>query len=265
MTGRLSEKQYWDSVLRGAALPRVNSREVHAYRITMDFVDEFLRPRSGGTLLEVGCGASGWLPYFATEYGLLVSGIDYSEVGCRLAEENLQMLRIAYGKVLCTDLFAWDGDDTYDVVFSYGVIEHFENPEEVLMVFARHLRPGGILISLVPNSQGFVGFLSRFFVEKVYRMHRVISREQLRALHARAGLIDVKTAYAGTLSLAVVPWSKSERWIFTPGTLRGTMALRVVWHIEQLLSALQKFGRLHFTSRLFSPYVISIATKKETS
>ena len=33
----------------------------------------------GKTLLEIGCGGSNWLPYFAREYNFIIAGLDYSE------------------------------------------------------------------------------------------------------------------------------------------------------------------------------------------
>jgi cyclopropane fatty-acyl-phospholipid synthase-like methyltransferase len=42
----------------------------------MHFIEPFLRSGNYKTLLEIGCG-SGWLPYFAQQYKLKVSGLDY--------------------------------------------------------------------------------------------------------------------------------------------------------------------------------------------
>src|SRR5689334_3068852 len=103
-TDKLSTQLYWNEVLADAQLPRVNNPEVYRYKVTMDFIDEHLKNRGYKNLLEVGCGSSGWLPYFAKKYNLEVSGIDYSEIGCKLAEENLKMLDIKYEKIICKDI-----------------------------------------------------------------------------------------------------------------------------------------------------------------
>jgi len=71
----------------------------------MNFIDDIIKSSDYKTFIEIGCGSSGWLPYFAKKYGLLVSGLDYSEVGCRLAEENLKMQNIQYGEIICKDIF----------------------------------------------------------------------------------------------------------------------------------------------------------------
>ncbi len=105
---KLSSQAYWDQVLEDARLPRVNTPRAYHYRVTMEFIDKYIREKNYSSFFEVGCGSSGWLPYFAQQYGLKVSGIDYSAVGCKLAEENLRLLNIGYGEIICKDLFEKD-------------------------------------------------------------------------------------------------------------------------------------------------------------
>ena len=260
-TEKLSEKEYWDSVLRDAQLPRVNSAAVYNYRVTMEFVEPILRTMAASTFLEVGCGSSGWLPYFAREYGYRVSGIDYSEIGCRLAEQNLRMLHIDYDEIICQDIFAWQTNKQFDIIFSYGVIEHFVHPEEVLRICCERLALGGIIITLVPNSQGLVGLLSRIFTNEVYGMHKVISRKSLQEMHENLGLENVKTEYAGNFSVAVIPWVKSKSWLFKEKSPQRNIALHFIWYADRILSLIWKWTRWEYRSHFFSPYVITIARK----
>jgi hypothetical protein len=51
-TERLSSKAYWDSVLSGAALPRIHTARTYNYRVVMHFVDEILRHENKKTFLE---------------------------------------------------------------------------------------------------------------------------------------------------------------------------------------------------------------------
>jgi len=49
----------------------------------------------GKQLLEIGAARSIWLPYFAKQYGLHVTGIDYSEIGCEQAQQILDAENVA--------------------------------------------------------------------------------------------------------------------------------------------------------------------------
>jgi len=260
---KLSSQEYWDQVLEEAKLPRINTRGSYHYRVTMDFIDSCLRNKTYNTLFEVGCGSSGWLPYFAQEYGYKVSGIDYSVVGCKLAEENLKILGIPYGEIICKDIFDDNCTDgkKYDIVFSYGVIEHFDKPEDIIRIFSSFLNPGGLMITLVPNLNGSMGWLSRMFIPDIYKMHRVISKEDLENYHLKNELRSRKTDYAGTFTLAVLPLVRSSHWLLRKNSIQGRISLFLFDGFDKLISKSFKWFGINSPTKSFSPYIISIAEK----
>jgi 2-polyprenyl-3-methyl-5-hydroxy-6-metoxy-1,4-benzoquinol methylase len=262
---KLSTQGYWDDVLAAAQLPRVNTPAAYHHRVTMDFIDACLKGQPYSSFFEVGCGSSGWLPYFAQTYGYKVSGIDYSEVGCKLAEENLKLLSIPYGDIICRDIFEPDctAGKKYDVVFSYGVIEHFDDPENIVRIFSSFLNEGGLMITLVPNLNGMMGALSRYFVKDIYKMHRVITARQLKNFHTNNGLQVVRAGYAGTFTLSVLPLTKSNRWLYKKGSFQRKITSFVLNTLNKVLTKFFTIFRINLPSQTFSPYAICIA-KKET-
>lgn len=119
------------------------------------------------------------------------------------------------------------------------------------------------MITLVPNLNGFIGFLSKYFVREVYDMHRVITREQIQKYHESTGLINLKTNYAGIFCLGVIPWGKSNRGLFKFGWLKSKILLRGIYIIDLLLTSVFKLIRIDIPSKTFSPYIITIAKKPE--
>ena len=86
----------------------------------------------GSAACEIGCGASTWLPVLAAR-GVKVSGIDYSERGLELSRANLAR------KGVTAELIHGDVRDPkalpaaqYDVIFSLGFIEHFDDAPIVM-------------------------------------------------------------------------------------------------------------------------------------
>lgn len=260
---KLSTKEYWDSVLKKAVLPRVNSQETFNYYGTMKFIDQVLARAQKKTILEIGCGSSGWLPYFAQKYNYLVSGLDYSEIGCRLAEHNLKMLNIKYDEIICEDIYNWKTKKKYDVIFSYGVIEHFEDPESILKIIYNKLNNDGIVITLVPNLQGLNGKLFKRFVKDIYDMHKVISKDYLREIHERTGFHNIKTEYIGPFFLNS-NWEKSQHWLFKQKTLRRKVLLKTVSRMNCLMGDFQVKLNVEPVNRFFSPYIVSIMKKSRT-
>src|SRR5690349_9370309 len=136
----------------------------------------------GKKLVEIGCGNSSWLPYFAKQFGLDVYGIDYSEEGCEQAEKILQRENVD-GTIYCTDAFnpAEDLYDEFDIVISFGVVEHFSDTTSTLEAFSKYLKPGVLMIATIPNMSGLNGFLHKVMNGPLYDIHVPLDRNQLAA------------------------------------------------------------------------------------
>jgi len=190
-------KEYWDSSWNaekrlpeafdpGVAGPRGLFRRPFHHFFVEHLAD--IGPR-GASLIEVGCGRSQLLPYFARQFGLRVSGLDYSAIGCERARQILERERIT-GDIFCGDLWTFDAFPLpgYDVVFSFGLVEHFEETAAVVRALARYARPGGAVLTLIPNMRGSVGALQKTLARAIYDIHVPLSSLDLARAHAEAGL-----------------------------------------------------------------------------
>jgi 2-polyprenyl-3-methyl-5-hydroxy-6-metoxy-1,4-benzoquinol methylase len=149
--------------------------------------NQFIAPRSN--VLEVGCGGSVWLPYFAKHLKCKIWGIDYSKYGVALVLRNLKEEKVS-GNIILGDVF--DNHDVpkhfFDVIWSAGFIEHFNETQLIIKRLTTYLKPRGMMITLVPNLEGFVGWLHKVIDLRVYQAHVKISPKKLDALHREAGL-----------------------------------------------------------------------------
>jgi 2-polyprenyl-3-methyl-5-hydroxy-6-metoxy-1,4-benzoquinol methylase len=212
-------------------------------------------------LLEVGCGNSAWLPYFSRQFGFRVSGIDYSLIGCELARQVLKSNGID-GEISCADIFSPPRHlvGAFNVVVSFGVVEHFDDTASCLKAVRTFLLPGGLMSTSVPNMCGIIGAIQKKVNRPVYETHRLIRPHILRAEHEKAGLDVVDCRYFlstnfGVCNLKGVPAS-------TPTGLfkRACLALlsrmsMLAWWIEG------RFGDFR-VSELFSPYINCVARKR---
>lgn len=140
-------------------------------------------------LIEIGCGSSRWLPYFHQRFGFELSGIDYTESGVNAAKAILSKADIP-GDIRHGDLFNTPHEwvDHFDIVVSFGLIEHFENPASVIAACARYLRPGGRMFTLVPTMRGLYGLAYRLLRPQIYKLHIPHSKSSLMKAHTAAGL-----------------------------------------------------------------------------
>lgn len=204
------------------------------------------------SILEVGCGNSHWLPYLGKRFRADVAGIDYSPLGCRQAEGQLRANGVN-GKIYCVDMFSADCQaiGQFDLVYSLGLVEHFDDLGSVLNGLLRFVRPGGMLFTEVPNLASVYGVVSKLYQPAVLAKHQIITLRQLKDAHSRLGLESMKGNYVGLLSLNLVAWGVEPRW---PAMDRYFLPIirKAVQYTDRVLC---KVGGYSKGSRIFSPFI----------
>ena len=108
-------------------------------------LDELEPYRGGGRLLDVGCSIGLFLD-LARERGWDGVGIEFSDRARAYAVDELGL------DVIDTPLeeTGW-ADDSFDVITLNSVIEHLNEPRQMLAEIRRLLKPGGVLYVITPN------------------------------------------------------------------------------------------------------------------
>ena len=100
--------------------------------------------KKGMKMLEAGCGRGEFLKGFQN-LGLDVIGIDISEEASNFNNSFEVKICDIESEELPFD------ENTFDVIYSKSFIEHLYYPESYLKEAYRILKPGGLLITLVPD------------------------------------------------------------------------------------------------------------------
>jgi SAM-dependent methyltransferase len=117
--------------------------ENHWKRVALELLASHERNLEGLTLLDYGCGRGETLDY-AKNYGMLPKGLDVDPECVRIASQK--------GPAEVLDLSnaaAQVGTRSYDVVTCFHVLEHVDNPKEVLTMLRRAARR--YVLTAVPN------------------------------------------------------------------------------------------------------------------
>lgn len=156
MGRELTSTDHWDDVWRDVKLPSTRVRFGSHHNLAA-LIDKFAPKNRRFSYCEVGCAPGAWMVYMNRRYGCSVTGIDTSPEGVRVTQKNLSMSNVKgvvlQGNVLSTSLPAFN----YDLVGSWGLIEHFRDPLPIIEAQFRLVKPGGITIFTMPNYGGIYG------------------------------------------------------------------------------------------------------------
>lgn len=143
----LSTRDYYEHRQRSASHRAWRGPE--SYRA---FVDILTRRDACGILLDVGCG-DGWASYWAEAAGCSVHGVDIAQAAVERTLDKLDA-----GTALVADATELPYKCcTFECMLALGSLEHSMDVDVALAEAARVLRPGGIAVIVVPNSQFLLG------------------------------------------------------------------------------------------------------------
>ncbi len=109
---------------------------------------------SGCTVLEAGCGIGTDGARFAAE-GAAYTGLDRSPTALALARRRFALEGLD-GEFIAGSVTRLPfADETFDLVFSHGVIHHVADTAAAVREFARVLRPGGEILVMVYHRTSF--------------------------------------------------------------------------------------------------------------
>jgi len=256
-------KEYWSDLWSSTEIPTaVNprmpglnnyvNRRFHEY-----FCEAFSGMEMRGMrLLEIGCARSAWLPYFKKEFGFNVYGIDYSEIGCQQAVQILSQEGIE-GEVTCVDLFSPPENmlETFDVVVSFGVAEHFQDTAACIAAISKYLKSGGKIITSIPNMVGLIGSVQKIVNRPVFDMHMSLDKHSLKQSHEASGLEVFGCDYFLFFNLSVINIENwRTRFFYRPSVRLRSWITKAIWVAEKFIPLLKQ-------NRWTSPYINCVAKK----
>jgi SAM-dependent methyltransferase len=206
-------------------------------RIKVDsFIDQFLQA-PGKRSLECGCGLA-TVSMLLADRGFDIYMLDSSPEALRRVKKTLETTG-RRGTLLLGDINAIPvPDGTYDLVHSYGVLEHFAGIEESMGEMLRILKPGGVFFAdIVPAKQGlihrsatglnhtviFAGALLRLRLRKWWNFFNLEKRDKFYINHhplddylavlKNHGLLDIKSGGYGLFPSLVLPAFLKQKYL----------------------------------------------------
>jgi 2-polyprenyl-3-methyl-5-hydroxy-6-metoxy-1,4-benzoquinol methylase len=169
--GDLTDRKIWNELWNAKSL-NFSSFSISS-RDRQQWLSEILSDAPlNGRLLELG-GAPGTVAKMIHKLrpDLEISCIDFSEVGVAETRKLYETEGIR-GEVYCEDFRYFSAEKDFDVVVSFGLIEHFEDYSAIIKDHLKIVKKGGSVIISIPNySQWPVYIFLKFFSKKTCETH----------------------------------------------------------------------------------------------
>lgn len=208
----------------------------------------------GGTCFEIGCYPGPYLIYLGKTFGYTVGGIDTTPGVVAALPDLVRSQGVEVSGFVQGDFLTYALDQQYDVVCSFGFIEHFLNYEEVIRRHIALVKPGGILVLSCPNFRRLQWVFHRLFDAPNLRRHvlAAMNFREWNKIFSEAGMEVLHQSYYRTCEV----WRTREG---SPRPIRD----KVAWRLVRLAQALDT--RIRWPNRWTSPYMVTFARKSQVA
>jgi ubiquinone/menaquinone biosynthesis C-methylase UbiE len=192
--------------------------------------DEISRKYAGGELLEVGCGMGTDLLQLARR-GMKTTGIDITEEGIKLAKKRFELYSIP------TELKVDDAenlsfaDNSFDVVYSFGVLHHTPDTQKSIDEVLRVLKSGGSAIIMLYHRRSF-NFVVHRILDAPFDgnrkdrcpIERTYTKKEIYEMFGNFQNVSIDVRYFMTTGYGIV-------WDLLPIAMHKILGSRWGWHL----------------------------------
>ena len=204
-------------------------------------------------MCEIGSGDGKLVKQLADKFGYQPFGVEYSEPAAKIARANgvETIIGDAFDEKLLKNYFG-----KFDLVYSYGFVEHILPPQKAVAIHLALLKPGGYFFIQIPRLKGFNYWKVKLLRPDLLPLHnlKIMEEEALREACERDDVKEIFCKKYGTIKLRLPLAKKNISWFIIK-----TFSFPDRYILSPLLRFI--FGRKGLESRTFSPSVIFIGRK----
>lgn len=240
---KLTSKKYWDSGYSKLSISDMPSNgPLETWLVNVINECGMLNK----SVFEIGCFPGSYLRLFG-DYNCILSGVDITTRTLEL-KNNFLAKNYQVGSITKGDIFTLKNQHRYDVVCSFGFIEHFDDWKSVVNLHSQLLNESGYLIITVPNFSGIFQLVFHLLVDGKNLSHHNIKVMNLGILSrylTEQGFKIVKSEAIGSYTT----------WFDNPHP--NYIQRKIIKFYQEKLKSLEKRG----TSPKWSPYLGVVAKR----
>ena len=255
MESELTGQKLWEDYWEKKENIKTSKRKSLLFFEILKTFDKYLPDKRGLSILEIGGGQGEYLLYLTRHFMYLAHSLDYSRIG---NEQTRDLFSKAGLPVILyeRDLFTDNSDlPKFDIVFSLGLIEHFENPDIVVEKHLELVKPGGILFLGVPNYGGIYRPVLKMLAPSVEETHNMetMNIKNWSSFEEKLSMKSIFTGYIGGFE----PLNMKKLEV-------RTVLNRILYFFTRVLMVIFSFRMQflrRFNSKYWSGYMVGIYRK----
>lgn len=234
MQNELTDREFWSNYWSNYQFEKIPEKTVYK---------KYISDLKGDSFIEIGGFPGINAAYFYKNICKDVTLLDYYIEPVIVRKfEALNNLPTGTIKCIESDFFNFNSDLRYDIVFSFGFIEHFDDTKDVINRHINLLSEKGSLLIILPNFRGLNGFVQWIFDRKNLRSHNLDSMKinYLKKLMRETGLKTWSVEYT----------RKPIIWLEPKPGITNAIGRKIIKTISYLIKIFPIKGSL------LSPYII---------
>ena len=165
----ITEKSFWEKYWGTIILPnKVDLSFKNDRVIAQTILDYVPVATENQTALEIGCASGKWMLFLYEKLNYNVHGFEYLDIAAEKTRENLLICDVPDKKfdVITADFLTQVPIAKYDLVTSFGFIEHFDNYQDIFNKHLSYTKKGGYVVIGFPNFRG-LNYYIQLFIDKI--------------------------------------------------------------------------------------------------
>lgn len=246
---KLTSREHWKTSWNKNQGIKKSAKKI----ITFDLLAKFLPKNPKLKCIEIGCIPGRFMIAFNKLFRYQVTGIDY----CDLTQTKINLIKAGVDNfnLIEEDFNDFFPKQKYDVVSSFGFIEHFDNPSQQIEKMVKMLNPQGYFIMDLPNFRYGQYVLHKFLDRpEIFKMHnlKIMNLKKIKRIMKKNNL---KTLYLGYYK-PFQYWHSNKNPIMKLINLPVLALSFIIDHVFEGVGL-----NLRLTNKYFSPYIIYIGRK----
>ncbi|MGY4535946.1 SAM-dependent methyltransferase [Mucilaginibacter sp. UYNi724] len=232
-------KSFWES--RKGLLFKLKPNYVFG-----DILGKLIAEKGVKNAIELG-GFPGYYSIYLKKYqGLKTTLLDYF-IHPELINKLLAANDLTPGDIdiVEADLFTYQPPQKFDMVLSFGLIEHFSDTQFIINEHLKFLKPGGTLFITLPNFKSVNGWVQKNFDKDNYDKHNINSMDLdlLRDSCKALGLKEIEAYYHGRFTV----------WLENKSEQKGLSKaiVKAIWVAGKVFTKI-----VPIESKALSPYIV---------